>query len=99
MKGAVRWAGYAAGVLATATTSVRDTSDLADLSIRELEDELGLYAAHLSPGVCRGPGARAARLPNGVALVLRVDRLPVRAHAARCARARPGRAGIGGAAH
>jgi hypothetical protein len=28
-------------------------SDLADLSIRELEDELGVYAAHLSAGMCR----------------------------------------------
>src|SRR5215831_20157628 len=40
-------------MLAIETTSVRDMTDLADLSTRELEDELGLYAAHLSAGMCR----------------------------------------------
>jgi hypothetical protein len=35
------------------TTSSTDTSGFAGLSIEELEDELAVYAAHLSAGMCR----------------------------------------------
>ena len=40
-------------MLAIETTSGTDMSDFADLSIRQLEDELAVYAAHLSAGMCR----------------------------------------------